>query len=68
MHGHLRNGTDWLLQMVLEEKVLVEEKNLQDHQAPEEKEKGETKELEGIKEGICSAKFKCGFRGVLGMT
>lgn len=36
LHDCLRNSTEWMLQMVLKEKVFVEE----------EKERGETKQLE----------------------
>ena len=28
LHGCLRNSTEWMLQMVLKEKVLVEDENL----------------------------------------
>ena len=36
LHGYLKNSTEWMLQMVLKEKVLVEEESLQDYK--EEKE------------------------------
>ena len=39
LHGYLRDSTEWMLQMVLKEKVLFEEENLQDYQRRRKEEK-----------------------------
>ena len=63
LHGYLRNSTEWMLQMVFKEKVLVEEEDLQDYTVQEEKERGETKQLEGKSPTwrVFSANFRCGW-------
>ena len=44
MHGYRRNSTEWMLRMVLKEKVLVGGREFSGVQ--EEKKRGETKQLE----------------------
>ena len=39
LHGHLRGTTEWMLQAALKEKVLDEEKNLQEYQKRRQEEK-----------------------------
>ena len=39
LHGYLRNSTEWMLRMVLKEKVLVEEENFQDSKKRRKEEK-----------------------------
>lgn len=39
MHGYRRNSTEWMLRMVLKEKVFVEEKNFQDYNRRRKEEK-----------------------------
>ena len=39
LHGYRRNSTEWMLRMVLKEKVFVEEKNFQDYNRRRKEEK-----------------------------
>ena len=39
LHGYLRNSTEWMLRVVLKEKVLVEEENFQDYKRRKKEEK-----------------------------
>ena len=69
LYGYLRDSTERMLQMVLKEKVLVEEENLQDYQRRRKDEKVRNwKEKIPATWRVCLVNFGCGWKGVLEMV
>ena len=64
LHDCLRISTEWMLQMVLKEKVFVEEENLYDYKKRRKRRSEATGEKKPYMETLLT-KFRCGCRGVL---